>query len=486
MKAFDWNKPQRQPMAGLAVHFLHSFWEVIKRMWVLLLVYILGKPERINKYELYAFLILSLTLVNAVVKFIFFKFYLEEGNLIIKKGWLKKEAQTIPLDKIQSVNIEQGPLHQLLNIVKLSIDTAGSQKLEAVIGSLSKPMAESLRERLLAGINPQTEEYSSPGQETSVIRLGVKDLLKLSISANHLEAFFIILSFGYGIVSNINEIDRGILAGVDTRLPVNPVLSVLLLVSAALLLVIAVSTALIFLKYYDLRVYNTGKAFRVRAGLTNIKEKLVNFEKIVYVSWHANWIRRLMHLWLLEYHVAGGDHVKNIAKVHLAVTRDEFIPLLTQGFHPIPVTAGKTFIRIKPQYISRTTLLVGIIPALIFMASFWWSLGFYSLYALLLPAYVATVASLRQHKSRFWAMPSVLYIRRGLFGIEEILVPWKHIQSISLSQTIYQRSKDLASIRIYTAAGDIRLPYLSLEAAKEIINYGLYKTEWRTEVQSNE
>ena len=56
---------------------------------------------------------------------------------------------TIPLNKIQSVHIEQNLVHQLLDVSKLVIDTAGSEKSEAEIDAISSSKAESFKEFLL-------------------------------------------------------------------------------------------------------------------------------------------------------------------------------------------------------------------------------------------------------------------------------------------------------------------------------------------------
>ena len=131
MRTYDWSKPQRQPVAGLVVVFINTFWEIIKRLWPFIILMLLGNNEgKVNRYEILAVVLLGITIINALFSFLYFRFYMEEGKLIIKKGWLKKETRVIPLEKIQTVHIEQGPVHQVLNIVKLSIDTAGSQKTE--------------------------------------------------------------------------------------------------------------------------------------------------------------------------------------------------------------------------------------------------------------------------------------------------------------------------------------------------------------------
>ena len=120
MRTFDWSKPQRQPFSGLTVVFANTFWEVLKTVWPFLLIMLFNKsPGKVNRYEIIGLVFLVFTILSAVLKFIYFKFYIEDKKLIIKKGWLKREVNVIPLQKIQTVNIEQGPLHQMLNIVKL-------------------------------------------------------------------------------------------------------------------------------------------------------------------------------------------------------------------------------------------------------------------------------------------------------------------------------------------------------------------------------
>ena len=70
-------------------------------------------------------------------------------DLIIKRGFLSKKVITIPLNKIQSVHIEQNLVHQLLDVAKLTIDTAGSEKSEAEIDAISIGKAESFKQFLL-------------------------------------------------------------------------------------------------------------------------------------------------------------------------------------------------------------------------------------------------------------------------------------------------------------------------------------------------
>ena len=198
MRQFDWSRPQRQPLAGLGIVFLNTLWEVFKRVWPFLILMFFGenKEGKVDRYEIIAMSLLALTIIGAIFRFLYFRFYIEDARLIIKHGWLKKETKVIPLERIQTVNIEQGPLHQLLNIVKLSIDTAGSEKAEAKIDALHKAMAEALRIQLVTDKRESSiDEQNSSKAHHPILTLTDKDLFKLSVSANHVETFFLFLSF---------------------------------------------------------------------------------------------------------------------------------------------------------------------------------------------------------------------------------------------------------------------------------------------------
>lgn len=401
MKTFDWEKPQRQPLAGLAIVFLNTFWEVLKRMWPFVLIMLLGnKPGRSNRYEIIALLFLAFTIISAVFRFFYFRFFIEEGRLIIKKGWLKKETQVIPLNKIQTVQIEQGPLHQVLNIVKLSIDTAGSQKTEATIDAMHKPMAEALRQQLLS--QKETTSETETIQEAAiepVFRLQDKDLAKLSISANHIETLFILLAFGVGVYENLKDINSDIFSNIGNFLPKGNLFPLLFLAVAILLITILVSTARIFFTFYNFSVIKTGSGFHIKSGLTHLKERLINFRKIQFVSWRANWIRKLLGMWMLEYHISGGDELKKNAKVQIPVTQTSFIPTLTQDYFPLPQITDQISIRIHPSYVWRRLLIAGLLPSFVIIPLLWLRWDAASLFFLLYPALVLIIT--RQTQKNF-------------------------------------------------------------------------------------
>ncbi|MFN2440235.1 MAG: PH domain-containing protein [Chitinophagaceae bacterium] len=357
---FNWEHPQRQPLAGLVIVFIKTIWEVLKRIWpLILLMSFNSKTDRFDKIELIAALLAGLTIVGSLIKFFFFRFYILNEELVIKKGWLKKEVVVVPLQKIQTVHIEESFLHNALGIVKLSVDTAGSSNTEVTIDALRRPMAKALQEQLDTKEYKEDEKDSKPASfSIPILSLSGKDLLKLSLSANHVEAFFIMLSFGFGIYDNLRSINEGFVARATGIVPRGSFL-IAILIGMVLIITVFISTIRICLKFYGLSVNRIPVGFYIKAGLTNVKERLVSFQKIQFISWRANWIRKQLGLWILEYKIAGADDIKNKMKVEVPVTRYSYVSTLVDHYHVVPETDGLTFVSIHPSYFWRRLLLIG-------------------------------------------------------------------------------------------------------------------------------
>ena len=55
-----------------------------------------------------------------------FTFCVVDDELRVTKGVVWKVGLTLPLERVQSASIEQGLVHRVINVVKLSVETAGS------------------------------------------------------------------------------------------------------------------------------------------------------------------------------------------------------------------------------------------------------------------------------------------------------------------------------------------------------------------------
>jgi putative membrane protein len=458
---------------------------LVKVIWPLLIVLIIRQQGNgsMGRYPLLLLAIPVLVLVRSVLDFFYFRFYIEQDELIIKKGFISRKVIAIPLQKIQAVHIEQTWMHQLMDVVKIKIDTAGTEKTEATIDAITVDKAEQLKSFLLHAYQPATSEtvVAQALPETPVIHLSFTDIFKLGLSANHIRAFFIALAFIISMVQNLEEIfgDRIINTVKDSSASIGvSIQSISLVILVVLIISVTVSVVRIILNYYDFQLTETAQGFKLRAGLINTRQYVVPFSKIQFISWEANWMRRIIGLYNLEFHQVAGDEVKEKARVKTPVTRAADIERIARHYHEQVQPAAQSVHCIHSVYPFRRMLLMGIIPIAVLLVLFWvikWDNR--ALLFLLWIPYVFANAFVYRNNFRLYVSPDAFQVNSGIWGRSVRIVKWYKIQNISLQQSIYQRHKGLADIQLVTAGGKITIPYISLELAHMILNYALYEVE---------
>ena len=480
----SWSAPQRQAKAGLLIIIYKSAITIIKTWWPLLAVLLFRKNRKgIDSFEIVLIALPVLTLVVSLINYFYFRFYIADDKLIIRKGFIIKKTITIPLQKIQAVHIEQNLLHQLANVAKVKIDTAGTEKTEAVIDAIAVYKAEQLKEFLLREKQHTVEETAvhALARDIPVMRLSMSDLLKLGLSANHIQAFFIVLAFGISMLQNLEEVfgDRIIKAVRDSSSEVGiSVVSVSLVVAFVLCISVFVSMMRIFLNYFDFQLTETSQGFKVKTGLINTRQNLVPFSKIQYISWEANWIRRKIGLFNLEFHQVMSDNQNNKKqRVKVPLTQPAYIDKLLTHYHE-RIQASAAGYGIHPAYTFRRTLLMGILPVALLLTILLlanWNPWLF-LMLLWIPV-IALHAFFFRRNFTLYLAPDALQVNSGIWGRKIQLVRWYKTQQVFLKQSIYQRRKALATLYLSTAGGTIAIPYIPLELAQQIQDYTLYEVE---------
>lgn len=478
----DWAKPQRQSASALVILVYKALLSLVKFLWPLLLLMILRKrTEGINTYEVIALVISILSLTRSAFEYFNFRFYIANGELVLKKGFFTKRTITLPLEKIQAVHVEQSWLHNLFKVSSLSFDSAGSEKMEIKIEALDRARSSSLRELILGSRTEAAVAEAPAMQEQTLITLGPNDLFKLSLSANHVEAFVLLLAFGFSSIQSIGVSDKeysGVMKWIYDSFQSGTFKMVLFLIAFILIVSVGISVIRVFLTYTDFIITRSEKGFRIRTGMINKKEKFIPFRKIQYMSWKANWVRQKIGLFMMQFHATGSDQMQNkMQQVRAPLTRPSFIPVLLENYHPLLPVSEIEALRVHKKYISRRVFILGIIPVAVILPILYYYIGLKALPVAGLIGIVWFGCWLFQRKFRLWSGSEALQIKKGFFGKHELILKWNKIQSIHLLQSIYQRNHNLATMEVYTAGGTITIPYLPVEQAQQIQNYALYKIE---------
>jgi putative membrane protein len=478
----DWSQPQRQSWAAVFIILYKMVIRLLKIFWPVLIYYLFkNKQNQFDSFEMMIVGLSAFSLLGSIVEFIFFRFYIQDENLVIRSGFITKKMVSIPLNKIQAVHIEQTWLHSILNAARLSFDSAGSEKMEVKIQAIDKRDAEDLKRFLLHARPDATTEAAAVQQpEEIIIKLDGKDLLRLSLSANHLEAFLLMFAFFVSALEQIREIfnvEYNSFLDWVSRFNTSFVAALLAGIVVALIISIIISTVRVVLRYYDFTISRSARGFFIHSGLLNIQEKLVPFSKIQYISWSANWVRQKLGLYLLHFHAIGSEDIQEKLRVKVPVTNISMIPLLLQQYHPLlPVNELQPLL-IHRAYIFRRILMVGLLPLLVFFIPAYIFFGMQALWLVIWLLIITVNSILFQRKFRLWTDASALQIKRGYLGRGELVLKWDMIQAVTLQQSIYQEGRGLATVELHTAGGTVTIPYIPVQEAREIVNYALYMIE---------
>lgn len=480
---FDFSQPQRQPTAGLLVALANALLGALKNLWPLIIIMIIrgGKPGKIETYEIIGLVALVFILVQALIKFFFSSFHLTEGQFIYNIGGFKRETKILPFEKIQSIHIEQGPLHTMLDIVKLEIDTAGSKEAEVKIDAMKRPMAEALRAQILNATRKDLEEIKEPVYSPPLIELDSKDILRIGLTANHLEVLGIIFLF----ISNLREaLD---FEKATENEPEFAASTVVVLIIGTLLILVLLSIARNFFTYHGLTVREGDRGLAIKSGVVTVKDRTLSRARVQYVSWSSSWLRKLAGIRMFRFHSAGNDELRKKERIIIPLTRIEDLQKLSSYYGAQPLKE-KEPLRMHPSFILRRLLFLGIIPGAVL--AFLLSLDSWKIapFAIILPLFIWFVAYMAHKKFRVWADSDMIMIRRGFLGESFTLLNWNKIQSVRIRQSIFQKRKGLSSISIITAGGSIRFNFIDINEARAIANYALYvieKRELRSDLAGN-
>jgi putative membrane protein len=212
MSTYNFEEPSRQSAKGIIVIFGVSAFKLVKGLFIVIVAFLLkylqsdkGPDLSHPKYLLGAMGLVLFFLALAVLRYLNFKFYIKEDHFFLEKGILNKEEVSVSFSKIQNVYIKQNLLQQIINVVSLSIETAGDDKTEIEILALQKPKADDLKKQLLVAARVKQETSAESEEDKIYFKASIKRLLLEGISENHLKSFVLIFAFLTSIYNDLQE-----------------------------------------------------------------------------------------------------------------------------------------------------------------------------------------------------------------------------------------------------------------------------------------
>jgi putative membrane protein len=484
----DLSIPTRQSVKGLALIFIISIRQVIKLFWPLILILVIQNDLFTNRLVVVISILTALILlvVHSILYYLNFYFYIANGEFILKKGYLRKKVLSIPLDRIQSVNTKQNLIQQLLNVVSLEIDTAGTAGRELKIHALENSFSTELQTLLRSAKKEKPDwaidelQEKTEAAEKLILKLSPSDLLKIGISQNHLRAGLIIIAFGFQIFQQIEDLFQekadeysneliGFMSNSSWAL-------ITFLLVFFLLISIIFSLFHTLFKYFDFKLLKKEDTYRVESGLINKRNVIIPHNKVQELNWETGPVKQLFNIYNLVFKQAVSGQNRRQQVVDAPGCLSQHLELLKKDLFGDEQLSHNPKIYSDNYYFRRLWILFGWLPVIIatpFLFSEWrfWS-G-----AVLWLALSAGYSFLILKKRYFRINNDQIRVSKGAISHKWEQMKLFKIQSVEFRQTIFQKRRSLASLHLTNASGTITIPYIGEQMAKQIYNYLLYHTE---------
>ncbi len=487
---YSFSEFSRQSSKGILVIYGDILLKTLKQTWVLFILFI-GRFSKLSSMEIgYVFIglfvVLLFTLLRAYLSYKNFLFKVEDNHFILKKGILKKTNTSISFDRIQNINFKQNLIQQLINVYGVSIETAGSKKTEIAIKALSHDKAISLKNQITT--TRTSEEKATTIKEKPLLEIGLKELLKVSLTENHLQSLVLFLALLLGFFQQIEQLLEGLgqKEFIDNyfRESTKAVLGSIILIAVILFIlsVIAIVSSFVrvFLRHFNLVVFAKKEAFEINQGLFTKRSIILKKQKVQSIMISTNPFKRLMGISYIIFKQAVSGKVKK--------KKDKLIKIV--GCKGDQVNAVKNHLfdtqeldneekQYPNTYYKLRMLFQSLIILVVLNSAFYFIFDqIQILYSniILIPLFYFLVH--KKFKKRFFQLTdTMLLVGQGLIETHRTYFELFKIQNVKMKQTIFQQRRGVVDIVLQTASGKIRIPCVEEEKANEMYNHFLYKVE---------
>jgi len=487
----DFSHPTKQSIFAIILIIVKYIRIIIRQIWPFVIILFVGGSGSKKSYFLYFIIgVALLSMIWAIISYFRYFFYIQGEELMIEKGVLSRTKLNIPFDRIQSVNFQQNIIHQVLNVVKVDIDTAGSKGNEFSLDALSKDKANSLREIILAkrdlsipvqDLSDESidQKYTRSEPKELVLHLGISDLIKVGVSQNHLRSGGLIFIFFFWIIENLDDAGIDPYGKIENYVGDASLLNIkFILFTIAIFLIFSFFISLIrtVITNFDLRLWRTGNKYNIISGLFTRKETTATDQKIQILEWSDNPLKKLFKYVDVRLKQASSIEVQAKKSITIpGVTHDKlnYLKVNWLGKNELGELVKQG---VSIHYFYRRVLFRMIFCGIIIFNLYFIESPYFLISFLLIPYFIFT--SWLSYKKKGFAFNDELFqTNKGMFGDASAIMPLYKIQSVAVKQSPYQSRRQLASLIVYTASGSLKIPYIPLELANQIHDYFMFRIE---------
>lgn len=399
-----------------------------------------------------------------------------EDTFDIQSGVLSRREREIPFERIQNVDIAQNVFQRAIGIAEVRLETAGGGESEARLRYVSKSEATRLQELISKRKRGDTER--DPGASDDILfELESRELGILGVTSANFRLFglivFAVLVFGSAGAQQTDFMTDGV---------VEPRMTILLLLGPALaavglFIIWIISGVQAVLRYYGFRLLRHDEELRYERGLFQRYNGTIPLSKVQTLMIRENLFARAAGYANLVIETAGYAPGQGSDSVESAVPiakRNRVFELANtiEDFGEIEFKRAPK--RARTRYLGRYTIVVAIVVGL--------AGGYHALtnalpdwyYAAILWLLVPPAAHLKWTHIGYFYTDRHIITRLGFWTRRTTIVPYYRLQTVTDSQTIFQRRRRLGTLIVDTASsggfwgGDAIALDIDIDVAREL------------------
>lgn len=398
-------------------------------------------------------------LIGGVANWWRFLFKVEDGLIHIKSGIFVRKNLYLTKDRIQVIDITAGIIQRIFGLVQLDIQTAGASSRAASIEAITRDKAEEIN-RLL-----RQKKTKSDDQESDTTTFDLEDDIKQTISLPNKELLIAASTSGsFGIaLSVIGTIFSQIEPLISESQFYDYLYSILPSQTDAMFYIAFAAGFIVFawllsffgtlINYGNFTLEIKEKEIVISRGIFEKKRSTVPFNRIQAIHISEGIIRQPLGYASLHLESAAGygdDKGTGSILFYPLIKRDRIYSLMDEVLpdYQQQVNALKPPSRSLRRYIFRSTFFVTAITAVL-----WWWLDL-NLLIWILPIFAIFWGWLNYNDTALGWSDDILALRSRAFSKSTAYIKKKRVQDVSISQSPFQRYRDLCSVEVYVASGD--------------------------------
>jgi putative membrane protein len=365
----------------------------------------------------------------------------------IHSGVFSRREREIPFERIQNVDVAQNVFQRALGIAEVRLETAGGGDSEAVLQYVSRPEATRLQE-LISDRKNGGSERDPDVADNVLFELDSNELAVLGLTSANFNLLGLIL------------IMFAVLGTPVAAEQVSPRLAVLLFLGpalAALALVILwiLSGIQAVFRYYGFRLVRHEDELRYQRGLLQQYNGTIPLSKIQTLMIRENLIARTVGYGNLAIETAGyapGQGSDSVESAIPIAKRDRLFELARTIENVGEVAFERPPKRARIRYVARYTIVVAVVVAVLGgIHAVTDSLEYWYLGALIW-VLVPPAAHLKWAHLGYYYDDNYIVTRSGFWTRQTTIVPYYRVQTVSDSQTVFQRRRRLGTLVVDTAS----------------------------------